>query len=265
MGSCQHAAITAGLLSDSRKQSFTASKRVSRKLKAQPQHFLYSCSVFIEILDEFPAASPHGSSEIHPCWRRCSQLVFNQQFKSLYLSPSLEISAATYPQRTNSEGLYWGENLSVLFSLAQDETFNIFLFSPEAVKMREQWQVKQKQKYKEIYYLHEVESTWVCSNIHIWGWWGHQQPLNSYMHSLYKSWGLHKGWRGSLTNTSPWLLFKDWRYGQITLVRLCCISFRSGVVGFALFVFSFWCYRDVSSGDHTPPSLHFCGILWGRR
>lgn len=32
--------------------------------------------------------------------------------------------------------------ISELFSLAQDETFNIFLFSLEAVKMRKQWHVQ---------------------------------------------------------------------------------------------------------------------------
>lgn len=59
--------------------------------------------------------------------------MFNQQLKSLsVLLQTLKYLIMIYQQRTNSEGSYWGENLSELFFLAQDETLSIFLFSLEA-------------------------------------------------------------------------------------------------------------------------------------
>lgn len=59
--------------------------------------------------------------------------MFNQQLKSLsVLLQTLKYLIMIYQQRTNSESSYWGENLSELFFLAQDETLSIFLFSLEA-------------------------------------------------------------------------------------------------------------------------------------
>lgn len=128
---------------------------------------------------------------------------------------------------------------------------NIFIFSPEAV---DEGTVACKMKTK---MQRDISPPWGgiclgffrCSHCRLVGWTTtellHAQSIQI----------MHKGWRCSLTNTSPWLLFKDWRYGW---PWLGCAAFHSSVVWWGLLYL--YSAPDVTEMSLVETMLPLCFI-----